>query len=163
MDKLFNFPKVRNSFKNLTHCRKSKCAVKTSTLSKLIERTTRLKCTQKRNSEKEHCRTKYFIKNQLKHYLKAVPDCMKIHCAKDTREFKTAYLSAARELLHDLEKVLVVIERSGVRAPTGILKMPMNLRRDYVRYSAMPRDKAKMYVERRIATTKEMIGLFMKF
>lgn len=162
MDKLFKSPHVRDTFKELSKCKKTKCSLKTSQLSKLIERTTRLKCTQKLKTQQDLCRTKYFIKNQLKIYLKAVPECMKTFCRTELSHFKQQYLSASRELLNHLEKLLSIVELPGVGTPSGKKKTPNNLHKDYVKYSVMPKEKAKMYIKRRIIMVKEMIVLFSK-
>lgn len=162
MDKILKSPKVRNTFSELSKCKKTKCSLKTSQLSKLIERTTRLKCTQKLKTQQDLCRTKYFIKNQLKMYLKAVPECMKTFCSTEMTHFKQQYLSASRELQNDLEKLLSIIELQRVPSPSGKKKTPNNLHKDYVKYSVMPKEKAKMYIKRRIMIVEEMIVLFSK-
>lgn len=150
MESLFRTPDVRRAFNKLNECRASKCTLKSSSFSKLVERTTRLKCTQKRKSQREACRTKYFIKNNLKSYLKDVPKCMESHCIGDIKEFGSEYLKAANSLLSLLLRVQRMLKAHN--RPTNSEELEV-----YNKY-----DGKENYLERKINNTREMIELFKK-
>ena len=150
MEAILRENSVRQSFHGLNKCRMTNCKLASPTFHKLIERTTRLKCTQKRRSAQEACRTKYFIKNQLKAYLTEMPQCMKSNCIGDIKKFGGDYLSAANRYLADLQSVLKSLGagKKSVRADLSAL---------YEIY----RGKEKFLI-RKIENTKTMISLFAK-
>jgi hypothetical protein len=150
MEAILRDSSVRQSFHGLNKCRVTNCKLASPTFHKLIERTTRLKCTQKRRPVREACRTKYFIKNQLKAYLTEMPQCMKSNCIGDIKKFGGDYLSAANRYLADLQSVLKSPEvgKKPARADLSAL---------YEKYKG----KEKFLI-RKIENTKTMIKLFSK-
>jgi hypothetical protein len=149
MESIFRTPDVRRAFNQLNTCRVDKCTLKSPTFHKLIERTTRLKCTQKRKSVREACRTKYFIKNSLKPYLTDVPKCMEAHCIGDIKQFGKEYLHAADSLLSSLLHVQKCV-KTNVR-PSKIEELEV-----YNKYKG----KAAGFLERKIQNTRDMIAMF---
>jgi hypothetical protein len=148
MEAIFRTPEVHRAFNQLNTCRTTHCTLKTPIFHKLIERTTRLKCTQKRKSVREACRTKYFIKNSLKIYLKDVPKCMEAHCIGDIKQFGKEYLNAANSLLSLLLHVQKSL-KSGVR-PDNQQELEV-----YNKYK-----NKEVFLERKIQNTRDMITLF---
>jgi hypothetical protein len=150
MESIFRTPDVRRALNKMNECRVDNCTLKSSTFSKLIERTTRLKCTQKRKSTREVCRTKYFIKNSLREYLQDVPECMKMNCMADIKKFKHEYLDASNSLLSLLLRVQRML--AAHKRPTKSEELEV-----YNKY-----DGKEIYLERKINNTRDMIQLFKK-